>query len=91
MGLLGEAASVRQLEGKGAACSSDADGCLRLRDLLETGLWTYRKLVCGPIRPVCGPIGNWFVDLSETGLWTYRKLVRGPIGNRYVNLMETGS
>ena len=33
-------------------------------DLSETGSWTYRKLVRGPI-------GNWFVDLSETGSWTY--------------------
>ena len=31
------------------------------------------------------------MDLSETGLWTYPKLVRGPIGNRFVNLSETGS
>ena len=31
----------------------------RFVDLSETGLWTYRK-------PVCGPIGNRFEDLSET-------------------------
>ena len=30
------------------------------------------------------------MDLSETGLWTYQKLVRGPIGNRFVDLSETG-
>ena len=41
-------------------------------DLSETGSWTYRKLVCGPI-------GIRFVDLLETGLWTYRKPVRGPM------------
>ena len=34
--------------------------------------------------PVCGPIGNGFVDLSETGSRTYQKLVCGPIGNRLV-------
>ena len=46
-------------------------------DLSETGSWTYRKLVRGPI-------GNRFVDLSETGLWIYRKPVCGPFGNRFV-------
>ena len=48
-----------------------------LVDLLETGLWTYWK-------PVCGPIGNRFVDLLETGSSNYRKLVCGPIGNQFV-------
>ena len=30
---------------------------------------------------------NYFFHLG----WTYRKLVRGPIGNRFVDLSETGS
>ena len=52
-------------------------------DLSEIGLWTYWKLVHGPIR-------NQTVDLLETGLWTYWKPVHGPIGNQFVDLLETG-
>ena len=42
-----------------------------LVDLLETGLWTYRKLVCGPMGNRFVDMGNRFVDISEIGLWTY--------------------
>ena len=52
-------------------------------DLSETGSWTYRK-------PVRGPIGNRFMDLSETGSWTYWEPVCGPNGNWFVDLTETG-
>ena len=55
---------------------------ITILDLSGTRLWTYRKLVRGPI-------GNRFVDLSETGSWTYQKLVSGPIGNCFVDLSET--
>ena len=79
---------------------------ITILDLSGTRLWTYRKLVRGPIgnrfvdlsetgswtyqKLVSGPIGNCFVDLSETSSWTYRKPVRGPIGNRFMDLTETG-
>ena len=57
---------------------------LPMVDLLETGLWTYRKLVCGPI-------GNWSVDLLETGLQTYQKLDCGLIGSPFMDLLEARS